>query len=87
MKIALSLLALFSTTTSAFTVCRTNPSTLSVTTSSPSTLQTSSITRLAAGPEEDEEGLDLNLEEMFDMFDAAAKEEDFDDTIKKVKGE
>mmetsp|Transcript_9235 Transcript_9235/g.17380 ORF Transcript_9235/g.17380 Transcript_9235/m.17380 type:complete len:113 (-) Transcript_9235:1686-2024(-) len=36
---------------------------------------------------EKEEGeLDLNLEEMFDMFDAADKEEKFDDTIKKVKG-
>ncbi|KAG7370791.1 hypothetical protein IV203_019361 [Nitzschia inconspicua] len=34
---------------------------------------------------EDEEGLDLNLEEMFDMFDAADKEESFDDAIKKVK--
>ena len=35
---------------------------------------------------EDEEGLDLNLEEMFDMFDAADKEEDFDEAVKKVKG-
>ena len=35
--------------------------------------------------EEEEGGLDLNLEEMFDMFDAADKGKDFDDTIKKVK--
>jgi len=35
----------------------------------------------------DDGGLDLDLEEMFDMFDAAEKEEKFDDAIKKVKGE
>jgi hypothetical protein len=29
--------------------------------------------------------LDLDLEEMFTMFDSAAKGEDFDDAIKKVK--
>jgi len=44
-------------------------------------------TRLFADPEEEEEGLDLNLEEMFEMFDAADKEEDFNDAVKKVKGE
>jgi len=38
-------------------------------------------------PESTEEGLDLNLEEMFDMFDAADKDESFDDAIKKVKKE
>lgn len=39
-------------------------------------------------PAEGEEGgLDLNLEEMFDMFDAADKGKDFDDTIKKVKAD
>ena len=37
-------------------------------------------------PEEEEGGLDLNLEEMFDMFDAADKDEDFDEALKKVKG-
>ena len=37
--------------------------------------------------EEEEGGLDLNLEEMFDMFDAADKGKDFDDAIKKVKGD
>lgn len=35
--------------------------------------------------EESEDGLDLNLEEMFTMFDAADKEQDFDKTIKSVK--
>jgi|UPI000581A221 hypothetical protein len=34
---------------------------------------------------ENEEGLDLDLGEMFDMFEAADKEENFDDAIKKVK--
>ena len=37
--------------------------------------------------QEEEGGLDLDLGEMFEMFDAADKEEDFDKTIKKVKGE
>jgi hypothetical protein len=49
----------------------------------------SSKTSLAAGPteqvEESEGGLDLDLEEMFTMFDAADKDEKFDDAIKKVK--
>lgn len=36
-------------------------------------------------PEEPEGELDLDLEEMFTMFDAAAKGEDFDKAIKKVK--
>lgn len=49
----------------------------------------SSKTSLAAGPpeqvEESEGGLDLDLEEMFTMFDAADKNESFDDAIKKVK--
>lgn len=39
----------------------------------------------SGGPEEDEAGLDLDLEEMFTMFEAADKEESFDDAIKKVK--
>mmetsp|Transcript_29750 Transcript_29750/g.66777 ORF Transcript_29750/g.66777 Transcript_29750/m.66777 type:complete len:81 (-) Transcript_29750:1920-2162(-) len=39
-----------------------------------------------AEPEE-EEGLDLDLGEMFDMFDAADKGVDFDKAIKEVKKE
>ena len=52
----------------------------------PSVAFTRSTARFA-GPDDEEEGLDLNLEEMFDMFDAADKEEEFDDAIKKVKGD
>ncbi|KAL3788616.1 hypothetical protein ACHAWO_011832 [Cyclotella atomus] len=44
-------------------------------------------TVLFAEPKEEEEGLDLNLEEMFDMFDAADKGQDFDKAIKDVKKE
>jgi hypothetical protein len=49
---------------------------------------TNTRTLLAAGGPEVEEsdgGLDLDLDEMFTMFDAADKEESFDDAIKKVK--
>lgn len=44
--------------------------------------------RLYSEPEKKEEegGLDLDLGEMFQMFDAADKEENFDDAVKKVKG-
>lgn len=42
-----------------------------------------SLTEVNAEPEE--EGLDLDLEEMFDMFDAADKDESFDDAVKKIK--
>jgi len=44
-------------------------------------------TLFSSEPEDEEDGLDLNLEEMFEMFDAAAKNEDFDKAIKKVKGD
>jgi hypothetical protein len=37
--------------------------------------------------EQAEDGMDLNLEEMFTMFDAADKEQDFDKAIKSVKKE
>jgi hypothetical protein len=44
--------------------------------------------RMFSEPESDEEGgLDLDLGEMFEMFDAADKEESFDDALKKVKGD
>ncbi|KAL9188627.1 hypothetical protein ACHAXT_007005 [Thalassiosira profunda] len=43
---------------------------------------------LFAGPEEEEEGgLDLDLGEMFDMFDAADKGEDFDKAVADIKKE
>lgn len=41
--------------------------------------------QLFSEPEEEEGGLDLDLGEMFEMFEAADKEEKFDDAIKKVK--
>ena len=45
-----------------------------------------SPTSLASDKKADEEeGMDLNLEEMFTMFDAADKDEEFDKAIKKVK--
>lgn len=45
-------------------------------------------TPLYSTPEDGEGGgLDLDLGEMFEMFDAADKEEDFDEAVKKVKGE
>lgn len=47
----------------------------------------SPFTQLASEPatNDEEGGLDLDLGEMFEMFDAADKEEKFDDAIKKVK--
>eukprot|EP00339_Tiarina_fusa_P012083 CAMPEP_0117035266 /NCGR_PEP_ID=MMETSP0472-20121206/25061_1 /TAXON_ID=693140 ORGANISM="Tiarina fusus, Strain LIS" /NCGR_SAMPLE_ID=MMETSP0472 /ASSEMBLY_ACC=CAM_ASM_000603 /LENGTH=74 /DNA_ID=CAMNT_0004744693 /DNA_START=61 /DNA_END=285 /DNA_ORIENTATION=+ len=47
----------------------------------------SAQTQLFSTEPEEESGLDLNLEEMFDMFEAADKEQDFDDALKKVKGD
>jgi hypothetical protein len=46
-----------------------------------------STTQVFAEPEEEEEegGFDLDLGEMFEIFDAADKGEDFDKTVKKVK--
>eukprot|EP00569_Conticribra_weissflogii_P006464 CAMPEP_0171329718 /NCGR_PEP_ID=MMETSP0878-20121228/1491_1 /TAXON_ID=67004 /ORGANISM="Thalassiosira weissflogii, Strain CCMP1336" /LENGTH=77 /DNA_ID=CAMNT_0011829823 /DNA_START=54 /DNA_END=287 /DNA_ORIENTATION=- len=44
-------------------------------------------TQVFAEPENEEGGLDLDLEEMFDMFDAADKGQDFDKAIKEVKKE
>lgn len=66
---------------SAFTVV--SPSAIS-------SSQTSSRNVLYSEPakkDDGESGLDLDLEEMFSMFDAAAKEEKFDDALKKVKKE
>lgn len=56
----------------------------------PPTMVRPSLMTLASDKPEDEDeegGLDLDLGEMFDMFDAADKDESFDDAIKKVKGE
>lgn len=48
------------------------------------------VSKIYSNPPDDtesseEQGLDLNLEEMFDMFDAADKDETFDDAVKKIK--
>lgn len=52
----------------------------------PAFVRTARATQLFSEPiEEEEGGLDLDLGEMFEMFEAAAKEEKFDDAIKKVK--
>ena len=56
--------------------------------SRPGSVVASSSSRLFSDPKSDdseEGGLDLNLEEMFDIFDAADKGQNFDNTIKKVK--
>lgn len=44
-----------------------------------------SLTQITAEPDEEEGGLDLDLGEMFDMFDAADKGQNFDDAMDKVK--
>ena len=76
MKIAI--LSLFLVAASAFTVQPRAATTRPV-----------SLVALAAGKPadeaEEEGGLDLDLGEMFDMFEAADKDESFDDAIKKVK--
>lgn len=53
----------------------------------PAFVRNALATQLFSEPnsEEEEGGLDLDLGEMFEMFEAAAKEEKFDDAIKKVK--
>jgi hypothetical protein len=47
----------------------------------------SAVMPLHSEPTEEEGGLDLDLGEMFEMFDAADKDESFDEAIKKVKAE
>lgn len=80
MKIAIATTALLFSGAIAFA-----PSTPSFVGRGVASSVTSKTTVLFAGPEEEEEGLDLNLEEMFDMFDAADKGEDFDKAIQDVK--
>ena len=41
----------------------------------------------APGNQEEESGLDLDLGEMFEMFDAADKGQEFDQAMEKVKGD
>lgn len=73
--------ALSATAISAFTI----PFLLSA---SPKLALARPTTILFSEPPEAAEGeLDLDLEEMFTMFDAADKGEDFDKAIKKVKSD
>mmetsp|Transcript_4294 Transcript_4294/g.8337 ORF Transcript_4294/g.8337 Transcript_4294/m.8337 type:complete len:89 (-) Transcript_4294:290-556(-) len=53
------------------------------------TAQSSSATAIFSDKkdEEDSGGLDLDLGEMFDMFDAADKGVDFDKAVDKIKGD
>jgi hypothetical protein len=74
MKTFLAFLALLVVATSAFTV------------PVPSSFAPTPRTAVLFSEPEDAEGeLDLDLEEMFTMFDAADKEEEFEKAIKKVK--
>mmetsp|Transcript_21649 Transcript_21649/g.43763 ORF Transcript_21649/g.43763 Transcript_21649/m.43763 type:complete len:87 (+) Transcript_21649:102-362(+) len=84
MRLALSVVALVAVSASAFA-----PSTPFSRGIASSVAGGPSASQLWGGEEDEEEegGLDLNLEEMFDMFDAADKGEDFDKAVDKIKGE
>eukprot|EP00522_Entomoneis_paludosa_P006976 CAMPEP_0172444520 /NCGR_PEP_ID=MMETSP1065-20121228/4543_1 /TAXON_ID=265537 /ORGANISM="Amphiprora paludosa, Strain CCMP125" /LENGTH=77 /DNA_ID=CAMNT_0013195075 /DNA_START=100 /DNA_END=333 /DNA_ORIENTATION=- len=75
MKTTISILLLLVASVSAFTV------------SVPSARQPISAIFVSEPAEEEEGGLDLDLGEMFEMFEAADKDQSFDDAIKKVKSE
>jgi len=83
MKSVITLFAFLLVAASAFTVPV--PASFAVR----STTTTSRSAPLFSDKKDDEEegGLDLDLGEMFEMFEAADKEENFDDTIKKVKAD
>ena len=85
---ALCFLASFSTTATAFTVTTTTTTTTPCA-SRPVARWSARVPPLAMSDtpsaDDQEGGLDLDLGEMFEMFEAADKEEDFDKTIKKVK--
>ena len=87
MKSTLALLPLLVAAATAFTLSVPSAASRSCATGIPT--QRSSLvapTALFSDKKEDEEeGLDLNLEEMFTMFEAADKDENFDKAIKKVK--
>mmetsp|Transcript_1967 Transcript_1967/g.2739 ORF Transcript_1967/g.2739 Transcript_1967/m.2739 type:complete len:80 (+) Transcript_1967:119-358(+) len=54
----------------------------------PARLSGTTTLRMSSEPEQEEEGgLDLDLGEMFQMFEAADKDQDFDKAIKKVKSQ
>mmetsp|Transcript_12000 Transcript_12000/g.16603 ORF Transcript_12000/g.16603 Transcript_12000/m.16603 type:complete len:90 (+) Transcript_12000:124-393(+) len=87
MKLSLSLLFLSMSSVAAFTASPAATTfTRGLTTFQQRQQQRTVVLFSEPSDDDEEEGLDLNLEEMFEMFDAADKEEDFDDAVKKVKG-
>lgn len=82
MKIAFTTICLATTVTAFSTsMSRSTFGAISVGSSTRSTL-----TSLASDKKDkEEEGFDLDLGEMFQMFDAADKEVKFDDAVKKIK--
>mmetsp|Transcript_8736 Transcript_8736/g.12699 ORF Transcript_8736/g.12699 Transcript_8736/m.12699 type:complete len:87 (-) Transcript_8736:23-283(-) len=86
MKLSLSIAFLAMTGAAAFTAAPATTFSRGLATAT-TTIQPSNTVLFSEPADDDEEGLDLNLEEMFEMFDAADKDEDFDDAVKKVKGE
>eukprot|EP00978_Attheya_sp_CCMP212_P028773 scaffold100301_cov55-Attheya_sp.AAC.5 len=86
MKFTLAVLSIVSCA-AAFSTPATFSRGVSTTVASEITPRTLTTSLFAEPEKEEEEGFDLNLEEMFDMFDAADKDKDFDETVKKVKGE
>jgi len=82
MKTALALYALlFAAGAAAFTVS------VPALVARPAVIQSAAPLFSDKKQDEEEGSLDLDLEEMFTMFEAADKEEDFDEAIKKVKEE
>jgi hypothetical protein len=69
----------------AFTTSQPTKSTAFVTTRPIRTVAFLSDKPAAEDKEEEKEGLDLDLGEMFDMFEAADKNQSFDDAVKKIK--
>lgn len=53
---------------------------------SPLWTRPATTTTLFSEPTSEGDGLDLDLGEMFEMFEAADKEQDFDQALDKVKG-
>ena len=76
----------FATTLAVASMMLSTVSAFSVAPLSSQRLTTRVFSEPADKPDE-EGGLDLDLGEMFSMFDAAEKEQDFEDALKKVKGD
>ncbi|KAL3815703.1 hypothetical protein ACHAXA_004883 [Cyclostephanos tholiformis] len=85
MKLAIATITLLLSGTASFAPSRPTLVGRGITSSAAIAVETT--TAIFAGPEEEQGGLDLDLSEMFDMFDAADKGKDFDKVIKEVKKE